>query len=170
MSALSRVGGGVNRCTVGGLETGSRAEVGGGGLQWLLEPGGGGKCRGSLHTILQRQGGWERVYHGSSLVSACRHLDCSTHVGVAWEGVEAEEEGGVGVAAEASEEEKGENRCVFLNSSCRDGGEILPCPAGGQPRSFQPLLSFGSPATFFLHTVEEAWARHAWRYFAAWLR
>ena len=111
MSALNRVGGGVNRFYVGGLETGNGGEVGGGGLQCLLGPGGGGRCLGSLRTILQRQGGWTRVYHGSSVVSACRHLDCSTHVGVAGEGVEAEEEGGVEVA----EEENGESRCVFLN-------------------------------------------------------
>ena len=136
--------------------------VRGGGLQCLLGPGGGGRCLGSLRTILQRQRGWNRVYHESSVVSACLHLDCSTHVGAAWGGVEPEEEGGVEVA----EGEKREYRCVFLKSSCRDDGGSLPYPAGGQMRSFQLLLLFGSLATSFPHTVEGAWVLHAWRYFA----
>ena len=52
--------------------------------------------------MLAWAGGWGEVsglasyYIAASIVSACRHLECSTHVGVAWEGVGAEAEGGGG--------------------------------------------------------------------------
>ena len=70
------------------------------------------------------------------LVSACRHLGCSTHVGL---------------LAGASEGEKERKRCVFLNFFCRDDVGNHPCPAGGQQRFFRRLLSYGNLATPFLH-------------------
>ena len=63
--------------------------------------------------MLAWAGGWGEVsglasyYIAASIVSAGRHLDCSTHVGVSWEGVGAGAEGGGGEGGVAvAEEEK----------------------------------------------------------------
>ena len=90
--------------------------------------------------MLAWAGGWGGVsgfasyYIAASIVSAGRHLDCSTHVGVSWEGVGAGAEGGEGGGRSGGGGGgKKENTGVFsLSPPVGMMAEASPTPLGGR--------------------------------------